>query len=217
MRKLAFIYKITNAVNGKIYIGKTTRTLALRLKEHRQPSKVSQSPVHRAVRKYGPTPFSIDMLEEVSIEDMDTRETYYIELLNSRSPSVGYNVAPGGEGGDMRASTRWVKSMQNRDYSGSNNPNFGKYGKDSPNFGTTRPKEFGETHSKRMMEAWSSLSQEELMARSRKISGSRNGMYGKKPIPPTPVVVDGVSYKTKADACRKLKISSYLLNKKIKQ
>ena len=50
---MGFIYKITNTINNKIYIGKTTRTVEKRYKDHLYSSKKSNCYLHIAMRKYG--------------------------------------------------------------------------------------------------------------------------------------------------------------------
>lgn len=50
---MAFIYKITNLINNKCYIGKTERTILSRWKEHLQKRKTLDLPLYRALNKYG--------------------------------------------------------------------------------------------------------------------------------------------------------------------
>lgn len=53
---IGYIYKITNKINGKVYIGKTTKTVQERWKEHLRESRTERSenrPLYRAIRKYG--------------------------------------------------------------------------------------------------------------------------------------------------------------------
>ena len=63
---MAFIYKITNKVNGKIYIGKTEKSIELRFKEHCREFTKARSkdrPLYRAFNKYGVENFSIELVE----------------------------------------------------------------------------------------------------------------------------------------------------------
>lgn len=89
------IYKVTNKVNGKIYIGK-----------HKNPQlgryKGSGTLLKRAIKKYGTSNFSWELLEEnISSKAMlDEREKYFISIFNSTDKRIGYNIAKGGEGGD---------------------------------------------------------------------------------------------------------------------
>ncbi len=87
------IYKITNKINGKIYIGQTINTVDTRFSQHcRQKSSV----LSKAINKYGKTNFIIEVLEIVQTRDeLDYLERYYIKYYNSISP-FGYNLEGGG-------------------------------------------------------------------------------------------------------------------------
>jgi group I intron endonuclease len=90
------IYKITNDVNDKLYIGQTTKTLKERIDGHRN-SMVSDVNTHlyNAMRKYGWDKFHFQIIAEV--EDQDTLnelEAYYIAKYDTIRN--GYNMAPGG-------------------------------------------------------------------------------------------------------------------------
>lgn len=90
----AIIYRITNTVNGKFYIGQTIRELQDRWRHHcKDARRGSLTHFHRAIRKYGTDAFSIEILEETSSDILDDRERYWIAKLH---PS--YNMTEGGEG-----------------------------------------------------------------------------------------------------------------------
>lgn len=63
---MAFIYKITNLINNKCYIGKTERTIEKRWKEHLRKRNSLDLPLYRALNKYGINNFQIEQLEECS-------------------------------------------------------------------------------------------------------------------------------------------------------
>lgn len=93
-----FIYKITNLLNGKIYVGKTVQPLNKRFAKHKisRPGYVSH--ITRAINKYGEDNFTIESIHNAKEgEDLFELEKYYIKLLGSRSPN-GYNMTDGGEG-----------------------------------------------------------------------------------------------------------------------
>lgn len=94
---MAFIYKITNLVNNKCYIGKTERTIKERWEEHLRKRNSLDLPLYRALNKYGINNFQIEQLEECSSQLVDERETYWITYYNSCEQ--GYNCTLGGEGG----------------------------------------------------------------------------------------------------------------------
>lgn len=97
------IYKITNTINGKIYIGKS-KNIGRRWCVHKCPStQVSeyQSPIYKAMKKYGNDKFNIEILEECLESELDNREEFYISSLKSQEREIGYNIKPGGEGGPV--------------------------------------------------------------------------------------------------------------------
>ena len=96
---MAFIYVITNDVNGKQYVGKTNFSLERRFKEHILDSKrerCNKRPLYSAMNKYGIEHFHIEKLEECSAEDSSKREEYWIAKLNTYG-HTGYNATKGGD------------------------------------------------------------------------------------------------------------------------
>lgn len=94
---MAYIYQITNLINGKIYIGKTERSVQERWREHIRDSQKEENkhrPLYRAFNKYGIENFSIEIIEETSIPE--EREIFWIE--QKRSFKNGYNATIGGDG-----------------------------------------------------------------------------------------------------------------------
>lgn len=94
-----FIYKITNDVNNKIYVGKTLTSIENRFKEHKsdyKKRKKEHRPLYSAMQKYGEEHFSIELLEEVPIDQLSEREIYWINTLDSYHN--GYNATYGGDG-----------------------------------------------------------------------------------------------------------------------
>lgn len=88
------IYKITNKVNGKSYIGQTRYTLEFRWKQHQH--KMDNTYFHNAIRKYGADNFSCEILEECEVSDLNSREIFYIAKYNTFKE--GYNLTIGGDG-----------------------------------------------------------------------------------------------------------------------
>lgn len=93
---MGFIYQIKNNINEKIYVGKTTRTLEARFKEHKNRVNERNSHLYLAMRKYGTENFFIEMLEECEDNFLDEREKYWIKILDTYNR--GYNETLGGEG-----------------------------------------------------------------------------------------------------------------------
>jgi group I intron endonuclease len=95
------IYKITNKVNGKIYVGKTVRSLQIRWRGHCQNcNEGSSSSLHRSIRKYGKDSFSIEILDQGnSPAELNILEKLWIKKLQSYKSQIGYNLTFGGDGG----------------------------------------------------------------------------------------------------------------------
>lgn len=94
MEKKYFIYKLTNIINGKIYIGKTKRKLCSRMSDHRYfAKKRPNQPISRSIAKYGWENFNIDILKVCSSEkEMNVEEIKYIRENKSTDPLIGYNI-----------------------------------------------------------------------------------------------------------------------------
>lgn len=96
---MGFIYKITNKINNKSYIGKTLLTPEKRFKEHISESKKDRCknrPLYRAFNKYGIDNFSLKTIEECNNNILSDRESYWIKYYNTYKE--GYNATLGGDG-----------------------------------------------------------------------------------------------------------------------
>lgn len=98
---MGYIYKITNKINGKTYIGQTRTSIEQRWKEHiraalRHDNKDHSAPLHLAIEKYGVDNFLVEQLDECENNDLDDYEIYWIKKLNSYNN--GYNASLGGSG-----------------------------------------------------------------------------------------------------------------------
>ena len=96
---MPYIYKITNQVNGKSYIGKTLKTVEDRWKEHIEESQrvhKEHRPLYAAMKKYGIENFFIEEIESCSDLELSNRERYWIEYFGSFK--YGYNATIGGDG-----------------------------------------------------------------------------------------------------------------------
>lgn len=113
------IYQITNKINGKFYIGKTTKSAEERFNQHFYNHKNGNTYLYKAMRKYGVHNFQIDILENTEL--LNEREIYWIKTLNPQ-----YNMTVGGDGGDTSRSPNYINGMKNRDFTGQNNPMYGK-------------------------------------------------------------------------------------------
>ena len=87
------IYKTTNLINNKIYIGKD--------KHNNLKYLGSGTAIKLAIKKYGKNNFIKEIIEECFDDNiLNEREKYWINKFNSTNRKIGYNVAYGGEGGD---------------------------------------------------------------------------------------------------------------------
>lgn len=94
---MAYIYQITNDINGKIYVGKTEFSIEKRFKEHCKDAfrdKNEKRPLYSAMRKYGIEHFHVELIEET--DNPEEREVYWIEQKHSFKN--GYNATLGGDG-----------------------------------------------------------------------------------------------------------------------
>ena len=111
-KDIGYIYLITNQQNNKKYIGQTNNPKR-RWIEHKSAGNTGNyhhlSYLYNAMKKYGVSVFTFEIIEEVSIDKLGERENFWIEKLNTRVPN-GYNILIGG-----------------RTLCGENNPFYGKH------------------------------------------------------------------------------------------
>jgi group I intron endonuclease len=107
------IYKVTNLLNGMIYVGQDTK--------NRNSYYGSGLLIKRAISKFGKENFIKEILEECSTkEELNKREVYWIKQLNTKEN--GYNICSGGQG----QNTDEVKDKFSKSRKGVNNVMFGK-------------------------------------------------------------------------------------------
>lgn len=94
---MAYIYKISNDINQKLYIGKTEFSIDKRWKEHCNDALKNHNekrPLYLAMRKYGIKHFTIELIEET--DNPEEREQFWIQYYDSYHN--GYNATLGGDG-----------------------------------------------------------------------------------------------------------------------
>lgn len=99
--KTFVIYKITNNLNDKIYIGKTIQKLSTRIYQHVWDSKSnkdnSNNKFHNAIRKYGENNFTVTIIDgALSDSELKEKEKFWIKSYDSTVN--GYNTTFGGDG-----------------------------------------------------------------------------------------------------------------------
>ncbi len=120
------IYKATNLINGKVYIGQTVKRLLQRKSAHLYNAKKDCTYYfHNAIRKYGTDNFKWEVICICpNIESLNEQEQYYIKLYNSMK--VGYNLHSGGLNYTVSEKTRKKLRKAHPSMRGKNNPNYGK-------------------------------------------------------------------------------------------
>lgn len=94
-----YIYKITNNINGKSYIGKAEGSVEARFERHCRKSSGCPK-IKNAIQKYGKDNFSVSIVEKCSNkQELSEKEIYWIKKFNTLEE--GYNLAYGGEGGKI--------------------------------------------------------------------------------------------------------------------
>lgn len=103
MRKKKYlyqIYKITNIINNKVYIGLTVQGAKKRYLHHLYEARSNSTfPIHNSIRKYGEDKFRLEVIETVNThEELKELEKFYISLYDSNNRQLGYNLTAGGDG-----------------------------------------------------------------------------------------------------------------------
>jgi group I intron endonuclease len=92
------IYLIVNKQNGHKYVGQTTQGMNKRWQQHIQEAmRMSDKPLHRAMRKYGNHNFMIKEIDECDERLLNEREEYWIKHYNTFESAEGYNATSGGD------------------------------------------------------------------------------------------------------------------------
>ena len=99
------IYKTTNTINGKIYVGQDAIN---------DPAYFGSGMVlEKAIRKYGVQNFRKDILEHCSSkQQLNEREIFWISFLNATNRRIGYNIAKGGTGGNVFGQLSKLRQQQ---------------------------------------------------------------------------------------------------------
>jgi len=135
---MSLIYKVTNNINEKSYIGFTSKKLNKRKFQHKQYALQRNSPFafHQAIRKYGWENFKWDVIYE-SWDDphcLNTMEPYFIEEYNTFGKN-GYNMDRGGRNGMLgikrkptseETKQKIKNTLKAKGIKGENHPMWGK-------------------------------------------------------------------------------------------
>lgn len=128
------IYKITNKINGKIYIGQTIHTVEERVQRHLRDALLYNINTHfyKAIKKYGMESFTYEAIDFAKTKQgANEKECFYIKTLDTTNHAIGYNSTPGGDGGNTylnktETELNQIKSKISKSNSGGNNGNSRK-------------------------------------------------------------------------------------------
>jgi hypothetical protein len=111
------IYKITNLINNKIYIGKDTTS---------DPNYFGSGLlITRSFNKYGKENFIKEVIDEADdYDELSQKEIYWIEKYNSTDRNIGYNISKGGDGGNVFKNHPDIELIKEK--ISKNNPKTGK-------------------------------------------------------------------------------------------
>lgn len=141
------VYKITNIITGKFYIG-SSKNIEARLKGHFKDLETNthgNKHLQNSYNKYGKEVFITEILEITTLENLRSKEDYYIKQTKCYDRNIGYNIAKGavGSGSDYFTEETLQKLRQpkseemkkklretfkrNGHSKGEKNPNYGKH------------------------------------------------------------------------------------------
>ena len=112
------IYKHTNKINGKVYIGQTCQKPEHRWGSEGQFYTERQPAIHAAIQKYGWDNFEHEILNEGLTQDEANRqEKYWVKYFSANDPLYGYNLTGGGDNrGEVSMETRKKLSDNRKKY-----------------------------------------------------------------------------------------------------
>lgn len=126
--KYGVIYKITNLINGKIYIGQTKRTFKERYSGggegiervyryhtyRKNYGELHNDHLLKSINKYGFDNFVVDEEFDVaySQEELNQKEKYWIQHYNCNNPYKGYNATEGGDSGKRSSYRKYIRNFR---------------------------------------------------------------------------------------------------------
>ena len=123
---MGLIYKHTNTISDKAYIGQTTRSMEVRWDDHLYDSERWDNKFSRALKKYGSNCWTHEVIAEYDDEILNEAEVYWISYFDTFHN--GYNSTTGGDSNYMVSEMTKKKMSENHaDVKGINHPMFGKH------------------------------------------------------------------------------------------
>ena len=193
------IYKVTNTLNGKVYIGKTKQSLSKRKSAHyKRVNENSLTNFHNALRKYPKDIFTWEI--ESECKNLSRLNECEINCIKKYDTFVsGYNMTNSGDGGYTykRGDVMYEKIKHK----------LGKWENGNPGATTEAIKKRLESFKKVI---WPSGKSHKNYGHNHNVgilTGEKNPMYGKTPSNARKVEIDGVVYDSIAKASRELSIN----------
>ena len=198
------IYKITNKVNKKFYIGYTSKSLEERFARHLYNAfnLNMKTYLYKAMRKSGKDNFYIELVKESKSKLLE------VDTITKLKPH--YNMTEGGDGGNTSESINFIKSMK-KYHKNKIRESYATYGM----LGKKQSEEQKKSQSIRQKKLWDSYSEAERKTRGDKVKGKKNGMFGRTPPNARPITIKGIKYKSIAEAKRKLGKTEYYIMKEV--
>ena len=107
------VYLLRNKINGKCYIGQTSRTLEIRFKSYKYGKCKSQTRLYCALKKYGWDNFHKELLcYAENQEELNQKEVHCINIFNSIK--AGYNLREGGSNGQFSDESKLKMSLSQK-------------------------------------------------------------------------------------------------------
>lgn len=120
------VYKHTNKINGKVYIGQTCQNPEDRWQNGEGYKTCPR--FYNAIQKYGWDNFVHEILyKNLTLDEANKKEIDLIKEFQSTNDKFGYNIQDGGKNSKMSEETKAKITARRRSYKGINNPNYGKH------------------------------------------------------------------------------------------
>lgn len=200
------IYKVTNKLNNKVYIGKTIQSLAKRKARHYESAnRNSDTNFHSALRKYPKDAFLWEIEKQCNNEDeLNESEMYFITKYDSYKS--GYNMTIGGSGGiTYKKGDLLYERIKNK---------LGKWKNGNPGATTEAITKRIESFKK---VNWISGESHGNYGHNHNIgilTGKKNPMFGKTPANARKIKINGVSYDSIKKASLELKMAEATIRKR---
>lgn len=203
------IYKITNKINNKCYIGQSIH-IEKRFKEHIKSN--FDTPLCKAFKKYGVDNFIFEVVEECVAEQLNDKEIYYIQHFKSSTEEWGYNLTFGGNN-NIGGFSKQTREKISKSRIGEKNPMYGKplskeslakrsitYKKTLQNMSEEKKKQWSESNRK------GHLGIRNTEEQKKKISNSLKEFYKNHPEKRQEISKKGKGIKRSEKFCEQLKI-----------